>query len=77
MVNDATANTFPAHEDRTAVILGGARTPFGRFRGSLSSLSSSALGAHAIRHALERAGVAPGQVHAVIVGQVIQAGAGQ
>jgi acetyl-CoA C-acetyltransferase len=64
-------------DDRTAVILGGARTPFGRFRGGLAPLSSSELGAHAIRNALERSGVAPGQVQAVIVGQVIQAGAGQ
>jgi acetyl-CoA C-acetyltransferase len=59
------------------VILGGARTPFGRFRGSLSSFSSSELGAHAIRAALERAGVSAEQIDAVIVGQVIQAGAGQ
>ncbi|MDR7159429.1 acetyl-CoA C-acyltransferase [Arthrobacter sp. BE255] len=77
MGNDATADTSPAGGDRTAVILGGARTPFGRFRGSLASLTSSELGAHAIRHALERSGVAPDQVQAVIVGQVIQAGAGQ
>ena len=77
MGNDATVNTSPASGDRTAVILGGARTPFGRFRGSLASLTSSELGAHAIRHALERSGVAPDQVQAVIVGQVIQAGAGQ
>jgi len=59
------------------VILGGARTPFGRFRGSLTPFSSSDLGAHAIRAALERSGVAPEQIGAVIVGQVIQAGAGQ
>lgn len=77
MGNDASANSSPANGDRTAVILGGARTPFGRFRGSLASVSSSDLGAHAIRHALERSGVSPGQVQAVIVGQVIQAGAGQ
>ncbi|MHA7290506.1 acetyl-CoA C-acetyltransferase [Arthrobacter sp. MDT3-24] len=77
MGNDATANTPPGIEDRTAVILGGARTPFGRFRGSLSGLTSSELGAHAIRNALERSGVAPEQIQAVIVGQVIQAGAGQ
>jgi acetyl-CoA C-acetyltransferase len=61
----------------TPVILGGARTPFGRFRGSLSSFSSSELGAHAIHAALERAGVAAEQIDAVVVGQVIQAGAGQ
>jgi acetyl-CoA C-acetyltransferase len=72
MSTEAMSNDAP-----TAVILGGARTPFGRFRGSLAPLSSSELGAHAIRHALERAGVAPEQVQAVIVGQVIQAGAGQ
>jgi acetyl-CoA C-acetyltransferase len=59
------------------VILGGARTPFGRFRGGLTPLSASDLGAHAIRAALERAGVAAEQIEAVIVGQVIQAGAGQ
>ncbi|MEE9098019.1 acetyl-CoA C-acetyltransferase [Pseudarthrobacter phenanthrenivorans] len=59
------------------VILGGARTPFGRFRGGLTPFSSSDLGAHAIRAALERTGVAPEQIGAVIVGQVIQAGAGQ
>jgi acetyl-CoA C-acetyltransferase len=59
------------------VILGGARTPFGRFRGGLTPFSSTELGAHAIRAALDRAGVAPEQIDAVIVGQVIQAGAGQ
>jgi acetyl-CoA C-acetyltransferase len=60
MDNDATAGAFGTSEDRTAVILGGARTPFGWFRGSLAPLSSSELGAHAIRNALERTGVAPG-----------------
>ncbi|MCX2747868.1 acetyl-CoA C-acetyltransferase [Arthrobacter sp. MI7-26] len=60
-----------------AVIIGGARTPFGRFRGGLASLSASELGAHAIRAALERTGVSPEQIDAVIVGQVIQAGTGQ
>ncbi|MET4592413.1 acetyl-CoA C-acetyltransferase [Arthrobacter sp. 754] len=66
-----------SNDARIPVILGGARTPFGRFRGGLSPFSSSQLGAHAIRNALERSGVAPEQVQAVIVGQVIQAGAGQ
>ena len=64
-------------DNRVPVILGGARTPFGRFRGGLAPLSASDLGAYAIRAALERAGVAPEQIEAVIVGQVIQAGAGQ
>ena len=66
-----------SNDARIPVILGGARTPFGRFRGGLSGLSSSELGAHAIRNALARTGVAPEQIQAVIVGQVIQAGAGQ
>ncbi|WP_427118129.1 acetyl-CoA C-acetyltransferase [Pseudarthrobacter scleromae] len=64
-------------QDRTPVILGGARTPFGRFRGGLASLSAAELGAHAIRAALSRSGVQPEQVEAVIMGQVIQAGARQ
>lgn len=61
----------------TPVILGGARTPFGRFRGALTPFSATDLGAHAIRAALERSGVAVQQIEAVIVGQVIQAGGGQ
>jgi acetyl-CoA C-acetyltransferase len=64
-------------DNRTPVILAGARTPFGRFRGGLAQLSASDLGSHAIRAALERAGVAAEQIDAVVVGQVIQAGAGQ
>ncbi|WP_427018851.1 acetyl-CoA C-acetyltransferase [Pseudarthrobacter sp. P1] len=64
-------------DDLTPVILGGARTPFGRFRGALAPLSASELGAHAIRAALERTGVPAERIDAVIVGQVIQAGAGQ
>ncbi|WP_427169921.1 acetyl-CoA C-acetyltransferase [Arthrobacter sp. 92] len=59
------------------VILGGARTPFGRFRGGLSAFSASDLGAHAIKAALERSGLAADKVDAVIVGQVVQAGSGQ
>ena len=64
-------------ENNVPVILGGARTPFGRFRGGLAPLSASDLGAHAIRAALERTGVSPELIEAVIVGQVVQAGAGQ
>ncbi|WP_203981805.1 acetyl-CoA C-acetyltransferase [Sphaerisporangium rufum] len=60
-----------------SVIVAGARTPIGRLLGSLSGLSAVELGAIAIRAALERAGVAPEQVQYVIMGQVIQAGAGQ
>lgn len=69
--------TFMTTDANIPVILSGARTPFGRFRGSLSALTSSELGALAIKAALERSGVGAGQVDAVVVGQVIQAGAGQ
>ncbi|MFF8954284.1 acetyl-CoA C-acetyltransferase [Streptomyces sp. NPDC014894] len=61
----------------TSVIVAGARTPMGRLLGSLGSFSGSDLGGFAIAAALERAGVAPGQVQYVIMGQVLQAGAGQ
>ena len=59
------------------VIIGGARTPFGKLNGGLSDLTAVDLGAHAIRHALERAGITGEAVDVVIMGQVIQAGAGQ
>jgi acetyl-CoA C-acetyltransferase len=61
----------------TSVIVSGARTPMGRLLGNLKDFPATALGAHAIRAALERAGVAPEQVQYVIMGQVLQAGAGQ
>lgn len=60
-----------------SVIVGGARTPMGRLQGSLATLSAVQLGGVAIRAALERAGVAPDEVDSVIMGQVLQAGAGQ
>ncbi|GLW28994.1 acetyl-CoA acetyltransferase [Actinoplanes regularis] len=61
----------------SSVIISGARTPMGRLLGNLKHLSGTALGAHAIAAALTRAGVAPEQVQYVILGQVLQAGAGQ
>ena len=61
----------------TSVIVNGARTPMGKLLGNLKDLPATALGAVAIRAALERAGVAPEQVEYVIMGQVLQAGAGQ
>jgi acetyl-CoA C-acetyltransferase len=60
-----------------SVIVSSARTPIGRLSGSLSSLSATELGGHAIRAALARGGVGPEQVDYLYVGQVIQAGAGQ
>ncbi|HEY0888404.1 MAG TPA: acetyl-CoA C-acetyltransferase [Nocardioides sp.] len=59
------------------VIVAGARTPIGRLLGGLKSLSAADLGAIAIKGALEKAGVSGDQVDYVIMGQVIQAGAGQ
>ena len=64
-------------ETRQPVIVGGARTPVGRLLGSLASKSASELGGVAIAGALDRAGVRPDQVEYVIMGQVLQAGAGQ
>ena len=61
----------------TSVIVSGARTPMGRLLGNLKSLPGTALGGHAIGAALERAGVRPDRVEYVIMGQVLQAGAGQ
>ncbi|MHB8285841.1 MAG: acetyl-CoA C-acyltransferase, partial [Caulobacteraceae bacterium] len=59
------------------VIVSAARTPVGAFNGSLSSLAGHELGAVAIRAALERAGVDAAEVDEVILGQVLQAAAGQ
>jgi acetyl-CoA C-acetyltransferase len=59
------------------VILGAARTPFGKLGGGLSSLDATDLGGTAIAAALERAGVKPDQVQHVVFGQVLQAGQGQ
>jgi len=59
------------------VIVSAARTPVGSFLGALSSLSGAQLGEVAIKAALERAGVSPADVDEVILGQVLQAGAGQ
>src|SRR4051812_27414042 len=61
----------------TSVIVAGARTPVGRLLGSLKDFSAADLGAHAIKAALARAGVSGDQVQYVILGQVLQAGAGQ
>jgi len=59
------------------VVVGAARTPIGRFGGGLASLNAVALGAAAISGAVERAGVALEAVDRVLMGHVLQAGAGQ
>ncbi|MEU8564755.1 MULTISPECIES: acetyl-CoA C-acetyltransferase [Streptomyces] len=61
----------------TSVIVAGARTPMGRLLGSLKSFSAADLGGFAIKAALDRAGIGGDQVQYVIMGQVLQAGAGQ
>ncbi|MEI8056326.1 MAG: acetyl-CoA C-acetyltransferase [Actinomycetes bacterium] len=61
----------------SSVIVAGARTPMGRLLGSLKDFSAASLGGFAIKAALERSGVSPDQVDYVIMGQVIEAGAGQ
>ncbi len=64
-----------AHPD--VFIVGGARTPIGKFLGSLAALKASDLGAIAIREALQRAGLTGRDVDEVIMGHVVQGGAGQ
>ena len=61
----------------SSVIVAGARTPIGRFRGGFADLSAVDLGAAAISAALERSGVAADQVDYVVMGQVLRAGTGQ
>src|SRR5579875_3553310 len=62
---------------REAVVVGGARTAIGRLLGGLSELSAAQLGGVAIKAALDRAGIPGNRVDYVIMGQVLQAGAGQ
>jgi acetyl-CoA C-acetyltransferase len=62
---------------RIPVIVSAARTPIGKFLGGLAPLSAPELGAIAIKAALERAGIAGGDVQEVIMGNVIQGGVGQ
>jgi acetyl-CoA C-acetyltransferase len=60
-----------------SVIVSSARTPIGKLSGSLASFEATDLGGHAIAAALERAGIPGDGVDYVIMGQVLQAGAGQ
>lgn len=62
---------------RIPVIVGAARTPIGRYLGALAPLTAPELGAIAIREAVRRSGVEPSEVQEVIVGHVLQGGAGQ
>ena len=60
-----------------AVLVAACRTPIGKFQGKLASFKAPALGAIAIKEAVRRAGIAPGDVQEVIFGTVLQAGLGQ
>jgi acetyl-CoA C-acetyltransferase len=60
-----------------AVVLGAARTPFGKFGGALSSLSAPELGGAAIREAIDRSGVEDSELEHSVFGIVVQAGVGQ
>lgn len=62
---------------RKTVILDGARTPFGKFGGSLSSLTASQLGGMAIKEAIGRSGIKAEEIDEVIMGCVLQGGQGQ
>jgi acetyl-CoA C-acetyltransferase len=63
--------------DNDVVLLSAVRTPIGKFQGSLSTVPAPQLGAVAVREAVVRAGIAPGDVQEVILGNVVQAGEGQ
>jgi acetyl-CoA C-acetyltransferase len=64
-------------KETEAVILSAARTPVGKFQGSLSSVPATQLGAIAVKAAVERAGIDPKEIEEVIMGNVVQAGEGQ
>jgi len=66
-----------SEDNATIVIASAARTPVGSFNGSLASLPGHELGKVAIKAAIERAGIQPGDVSEVILGQVLTAGQGQ
>jgi acetyl-CoA C-acetyltransferase len=66
-----------SQDNATIVIASAARTPVGSFNGSLASLAAHELGKVAIKAALDRAGVQPGDINEVILGQVLTAGQGQ
>ena len=64
-------------KENEAVILSAARTPIGKFQGSLASIPAPQLGAFAVKAAVERAGINPEEIEEVIMGNVVAAGLGQ
>ena len=62
---------------REALIVSTARTPIGKaYRGAFNNTTSPAMGGHAIKHAVARAGIDPAEVEDVIMGAAIQMGSG-
>ena len=68
----ASKRTNTSYEDRDIVVLGGARTPFGTFNGTLKDISAIDLGAIAAKAALERSGVDANDVDQIVFGNVLQ-----
>src|SRR5882757_4656951 len=66
---------MPMSDD--VVIVAAARTPVGSFNGAFATMPAHDLGAIAIKEALERAGLEPGRVSEVIMGQILTAAQGQ
>lgn len=66
-----------ADTSRTPVIVGAARTPIGKFLGTLAPLTAPQLGAIAVRAAIERSGLPLEDIDEVILGNVLQGGEGQ
>lgn len=64
-------------KEHEAVILSAARTPIGKFQGTLSSVPATKLGAIAVEEAVKRAGINPQEIEEVIMGNVVSAGLGQ
>jgi acetyl-CoA C-acetyltransferase len=68
---------MPDGRNGEVFLVSAARTPIGKFGGSLADVPATTLGGIAIAAAVERAGIAPDQVDEVLMGQVVQAGVGQ
>ncbi len=66
-----------ATRGREVLVVGAARTPIGKFQGTLANTPAPELGAAAVREAVQRAGIQPGSVEEVIMGNVVSAGLGQ
>src|SRR4051794_5617492 len=73
----ADTSTMQRNNREHSVILSACRTPFGKLGGALASLGATDLGGIVIKEAIARAGIAPEEVEHILMGQVVQAGAGQ